>query len=511
MYFTQSLHRAVQQTPQAIATVFGDRQRTWQQCAERVARFAAALREVGVSPGDRVAILARNSDYYHEYLYAVPWAGGVVNPVNVRWSVQEIAYSLVDSGTRVLLVDSTFAHYVPDIRVLAELDAVIYLGECAPGGLEYEALIRRHDPVEDSFRGGSDLAGIFYTGGTTGTPKGVMLSHTNLLVSAMGFVAAQAPHPAGTTLHAAPLFHLAGLGMWLTRSTVGGTHAFVPAFEPTAVVAAIAEHSVADTLLVPSMIQMLLDTGAAADGALDSLRNLVYGASPISDTLIERLLKELPSVRLTQAYGMTELAPVAAVLDSAAHVDARLRRSAGRAATHTMVRIVNEHGEEAARGALGEIAVRGSNVMLGYWNKPDQTAEALRGGWMHTGDAGWMDEHGYIFIVDRIKDMIVSGSENVYSAEVENILAAHPAIASCAVIGVPDPEWGERVHAVVVVAAGHEVTAEELKAHCKSHIAGYKSPRSVEFVAGLPTSAAGKVLKTELRSKYWRDRDRSVN
>jgi acyl-CoA synthetase (AMP-forming)/AMP-acid ligase II len=211
----------------------------------------------------------------------------------------------------------------------------------------------------------------------------------------------------------------------------------------------------------------------------------------------------LPGVRFTQAYGMTELAPMATFLRPAEHADPVLRRSAGRAGPNVEVRIVDLDDHEVAPGVVGEVVVRGGNVMLGYWNRPAETAEALRGGWMHTGDGGYMDERGYLFLVDRLKDMIVSGGENVYSAEVENALATHPAVAQCAVIGVPDPELGERVHAVVVLRPGAAATPEELRAHCKTLIAGYKTPRTSEFVEALPLSGAGKILKRELRAKYW--------
>jgi acyl-CoA synthetase (AMP-forming)/AMP-acid ligase II len=218
----------------------------------------------------------------------------------------------------------------------------------------------------------------------------------------------------------------------------------------------------------------------------------------------------LPDVQFTQAYGMTELAPLATFLRPEEHTDAVLRRSAGRGGPNVEIRIVDADDSAVAPGVVGEVVVRGGNVMLGYWNRPEETAEALRGGWMHTGDGGYMDERGYLFLVDRIKDMIVSGAENVYSAEVENALATHPAVAQCAVIGVPDPDLGERVHAVVVLVPGAVVTSEELRAHCKTLIAGYKAPRTSEFVEAMPLSGAGKILKRELRAKYWPDAGRSI-
>lgn len=515
MGITQGLHRAVQQTPALPATICRGRVRTWAQSADRVARLAGALRAIGVQSGDRVAMLALNSDNYHEHFFAVPWADAVLNPVNTRWSRAEIAYSLNDSQTRVLIVDDAFSEIALTLRdECPDLTAVIQCGDAPLSRdlLSYEQLIAGHEPVDDAYRGGDDLAGIFYTGGTTGSPKGVMLSHANLLTSALGFTAhGNTITRGGVSLHVAPMFHLADIGGWISRNCVGGTHVLVPVFEPAAVVEAISRYRVTDALLVPTMLQMLLDSPAARDADLSSVQHLVYGASPISESLLDRVEKAMPAVNLVQAYGMTELSPVATVLDGEGHHNPTLRRSAGRAAAHALVRIVDESDNEVPLGTIGEVVVRGGNVMLGYWNRPEDTGNALRGGWMHTGDGAYMDECGYVFIADRLKDMIVSGGENVYSAEVENALAKHPAVAACAVIGVPDERWGERVHAVVVPAEGANVTADELREHCKTIIAGYKTPRSIEFVDELPLSGAGKVLKRDLRAKYWPTGDRAVH
>ena len=514
MGVTQGLHRAVQQTPALPATIYRGRVRTWAQCADRVARLAAALRAIGVQRGDRVAMLALNSDHYHDYFFAVPWAGAVLNPVNTRWSPAEIAYSLIDSQTRVLIVDDEFSAIAQTLRKeCPDLTAVIHCGD-APvprDFLSIEQLIASHEPVGDAYRGGDDLAGVFYTGGTTGSPKGVMLSHSALLTSALGFTAhGDTITRSGISLHAAPMFHLADIGAWMSRNCVGGTHVIVPTFEPASVVEAISRYRVTDLLLVPTMIHMLVDSAAARAADLSSVQHLVYGGSPISEAILDRVEKVMPTVNLVQAYGMTELSPVITVLDAASHQNPRLRRSAGRAAPHAQVRIVDESDTEVPLGVIGEVVVRGGHVMLGYWNRPEETARALCRGWLHTGDGAYMDECGYVFIVDRLKDMIVSGGENVYSAEVENALAKHPAVAACAVIGVPDDRWGERVHAVVVPAAGASAAAVELREYCKTVIAGYMAPRSIEFVDQLPLSGAGKVLKRDLRAKYWPAGGRAV-
>jgi acyl-CoA synthetase (AMP-forming)/AMP-acid ligase II len=500
---TQALHRALQQDPERLFTICGDRERTVTKSGDRIARLAGALAALGVSPGDRVAMMALNSDRYLEYLLAVPWAGAVVNPVNIRWSPAEVAYSLVDCDTRVLLVDDAFAPVIPVLREqVPDLTAIIFCGDGPRPAdvLDYEELVAGHQPIEDHQRGGDDLYGVFYTGGTTGHPKGVMLSHRNMLASAMSALCtSDTVTRHGRLLHAAPLFHLAGIGIWLVGMLADSTHVVVPMFTPAGVVGAIDKHKATDALLVPTMIQMLVDSPEAAGADLTGFEHIIYGASPITEDVLERARAMLPSAAFTQAYGMTELSPIATVLLPEDHDDPVLVRSAGRAGVQVDVAVVGEDGNELPRREVGEITVRGDHVMRGYWNKRAETAAAVRDGWMHTGDLGYMDERGYVFVVDRLKDMIITGGENVYSAEVENALAQHPAVASCAVIGVPDPQWGERVHAVVVLQPDSDATFEDLQGFCRTKIANYKLPRSMDFVAELPISGAGKILKRELR------------
>ncbi|HWH82509.1 MAG TPA: long-chain fatty acid--CoA ligase [Burkholderiaceae bacterium] len=517
MYLTQGLHRALAQKPGEVATIFRARRHTFAELGERVARLAGALRRIGVQPGDRVGMLALNSDRYLEYYLAVYWAGGVVNPINTRWSAAEIAYALDDCDTRLLLLDDQFAPMAVELKDRAKsLCTMIHAsdGPTPQGMLAYEELIAEMDPVEDALRNGSDLAGVFYTGGTTGFPKGVMLSHANLACNALGLLAEGVAAPGCVGLRAAPMFHLADGAFMNAMLASGATHVVIPSFTPLGVLEAVQEHGCTEAVLVPTMIQMTVDHPDVSKYRLDSMKTIVYGGSAISEAVIDRASRALPNVGLVQSYGMTECAPVITILQPRYHTPQGRRlgkaQSGGRASFCTEVRIVDAQDKPVPTGTVGEITTRGPGVMLGYWNKPEETARALRGGWMHTGDGGYVDGEGFLFIVDRLKDMIVTGGENVYCAEVENALAKHSAVAQCAVIGVPDDRWGERVHAVVVLKTGAQATAEELIQHCKGLIANYKCPRSAELRDALPLSGAGKVLKSKLREPYWEGRARRV-
>jgi len=509
MYITQGLHRAVQQQPDAVATVFGARRTTFVEQRDRVSRVAGGLRQVGVHPGDRVAYLGLNSDRYCEYYFAVPWADAVVNPVNIRWAAAEIAYALEDSQTSALMVDDAFLPLVDQICARYRgLETLIYVGDGpAPGGMaSYEDLASAGPAIPDARRSGEDVAGLFYTGGTTGFPKGVMLSHRNLLTSVLGLQAAGVvPRTSGPTLHVAPMFHLAAVSELISCAVSGRTQVILPAFDPLTVLEVVDRDRVGALRLIPVMLQMLIDHPRFDEFDLSCVSSVGYGGSPIAPALLERATEKFPGADFVQVFGQTELSPVTSVLEPDDHASPRrtsLMRSAGRAAPHAEIRIVDDRGTEVPAGTVGEVAVRGGHVMFGYWNNPTETAFALRSGWLHTGDAGFLDSEGYLFIVDRLKDVIITGGENVFSTEVENALGTHPAVAACAVIGIPDQQWGERVHAVVMLRGGAAVTAEELRNHTKGFLAGYKCPRSVDFVDALPLSAAGKVLKRELRSRY---------
>jgi long-chain acyl-CoA synthetase len=517
MRVTQAILRNVQQQPEATATVCGTRRRTWRDFADRIARLAGGLRRLGLDNDDRVGLLAFNSDYYLETLYATAWAGGIVVPLNTRWSIPEIRYAIDDAKIKLLVVDAAFVEMLGEtLANLGHACKPILMGESGTSFPSIESLIAGSAAAPENIRSGDDISGIFYTGGTTGRSKGVMLSHANHVTNSLQLAAImRLPHDLAY-LHAAPMFHIADALCIYMVTTLGGQHVIVPRFEPAAVADAIDTYGITDILLVPTMIQMLLDHLERYPKKLATLARLYYGASPIPEATLFRLFDALPHCVPTQLYGQTEAAPMLTVLEGKYHVrtgpNAGRLRAAGRAISCIELKIVDENDHEVPRGTVGEVIARGPNIMQGYWGMPEQTATTLRGGWLHTGDAAYMDSDGFIYISDRLKDMIISGGENVYSTEVENAIYQHPSVAQCAVIGVPDEKWGERVHAIIVPKPGASRAADEVIALCRQLIADFKCPRSVEFRDDpLPLSGAGKVLKTELRKPYWENRARAVN
>ena len=519
MQITSMIRRAAQVNPNGIATIFEGRQQSWSQMVDRVARLAGALQSLGMKPGDRVALLSLNSDRFIEYYFSVVWGGGAMMPMNIRWTAPECAYALNDAGAEILIVDDAFKGMAAQIQPqVAGLRKVIYAGDGAtPDGMvNYEEILAAAAPTPDAGRSGDDLAGVFYTGGTTGFPKGVMLSHTNFYVGAVSN-AHEINMPDGIVyLHAAPMFHIADLIWFGAVTLMAGTHVVIPMFTPDGTLAAIEAHRPSQVLLVPVMLQMVLQSDKLAQTDVSSLEQIAYGASPITQAVLQDAFEKFPNVSFVQAFGQTELSPVATVLPKEYHVfegpNAGKLRSAGRTTRICEIRIVDEQHNELPLGDVGQIAVKGPNAMLGYWNKPDVTAETIIDGWVMTGDAGYMDEDGFIFLMDRVKDMIVSGGENVYSAEVENALGQHSAVATSAVIGIPSDQWGESVHAIVILHPDVTVTDEELQAHCHALIAGYKCPRSIEYrTEPFPLSGANKVLKTELRKPFWEGKERQIS
>jgi len=491
------MHRALQRNPDQTALTHvadsGTRRHTHAQLTDAAARQATALARRGIGPGDRVALLAPNSDRLVIAILACWWLGAVACPLNIRWSTPELAHALQDSEASLLLADDTLVALAPvDGTALLRLPA-----------LEEEAGTLL--PLPDTRTGGEALAAILYTGGTTGRSKGVMLSHANFWTASMTRGAELNNAPDSVSLLVAPLFHVAGLGRLVGQLIVGGSCVTMAQFRPASVIEAIAEQRIGDIIVVPSMLQSLLDDPSFTPGRVRSLTRIAFGAAPMPPDLLDRALAAWPHAEFFQAYGLTETAGAVCINLPANHrPEARaLGRldSVGRAGLGAEIIVADEHGRELPRGEVGEVLARGPMVMQGYWRNPEATAAALRDGWLHTGDAGRMLPDGHLFIVDRLKDMIISGGENVYCAEVEAALRSHPQVRLAAVVGVPDARWGEAVHAAVVLADDSAVDSDALRAWCRERLAGYKCPRGISFVRELPMSAAGKVLKNVLREQ----------
>jgi len=513
MLLIQTIRRNAAFGADEIATIDGDEQRSWAEFADRVARAADGLKGIGLKPGDRVGILALNSARYLEAQFAIWWMGAVLVPMNIRWSVEENLYCIRDAGITMLMFDTAFADAATAIANDApELRMVLLDPGNSRGSISLDALITSGEPRPAFESTAEALAGIYYTGGTTGFPKGVMLSFLSLWSAATAIVLANRMEPGARMLHATPMFHLADGGMSHGAMIVGATHVFVPKFDPAEVVSTIDRHQVTDVLLVPTMIGMLQTCPAYSPHRLASLRCLCFGASPIPAPILQKLQADLPQVRLLHVYGQTEMGPTISYLDPQYQIAGGPRAlSVGKPFACVEVRIVDPEGRDVATNVPGEILARGPSAMLGYWNKPEETRRTLIDGWVRTGDVAYKDDDGFLFICDRVKDMIITGGENVFCAEVENAVAAHPAVAQVAVIGIPDKDYGECVHAVIVLKPGSTVTIDELKDHCKTLVANYKCPRSLEIRDALPVSGAGKILKRELREPYWAGHDRAVH
>lgn len=513
----QVLRRAALISRDGIASRYQGRRITWSLTEDRVRRIAAVLRNLGLEPGDRVAILAGNCDAYFQLIFAIPWAGGVAVPLNTRLGLEEMVHCLDDSGSRFLLVGNGFADAAAKVAEQARVGTIVYMEEDkAPGGhAGLDALIGDAMPVDDAGRGGSDLFALYYTGGTTGRSKGVMLTHEGAIINSLQW-ALEVGVGRNDVLHiVAPMFHLVGGLNSIAAAVLAAGVCLMPRFDVRTLLQTVAEEKVTKMALVPTMMNAMVSHPDIAKFDLSSLSRISYGGSPITETLLRRMLEVLPGVRLYQVYGQTEGGPTISILKPEHHVpgpdgEGRLR-SAGQPIAGTDVGIFDEDDRPLPSGQVGEICVRGLAVSPGYWNLPEQTAEVRRGGWLHTGDAGYFDEDGFLYIVDRIKDMIITGGENVYSQEVENVLGAHPAVAECAVFGIPDERWGERVHGVVRLHEGASVTDDELIEHCRRHLAAYKCVRSIDFRAEpFPLSGANKILKRELRAPFWQQRPRQV-
>lgn len=485
-----------------VAVVDGASTFDYATLCERASRLAGALEKMGMRPGDRVAILAANGHRYLEAFLGIPAHGMVVVPLNTRLAEAELRTILADCGARVLLTDR-------DPGSLRELvQRVVSIPD------EYERLVATVAPSEQRAEDENAVAALFYTGGTTGQPKGVVLSHRNLLANAFHKTIACSLRDDDVFLGAPAMFHVAGIAPLVGLVWLGASVVTLPAFDPSACLDAIEKLRVTVFMPVPTMLAALAAAQRAAPRDVSSLRMLGHAGSPIANAVIEAARKTFPSAELAQFYGATETCSIVTCLRNEQElIDTPLLGSCGRAVPGVAIKIVRDDGSTAAPGEIGEVCVRGANVSAGYWGNESASEAAFGGGWYRTGDAGVIREGGYLFIVDRVKDMIVSGAENVYSIEVEDALQRHPAVLEAAVFGVPDPVWGEAVHAIVVVheRAANSETAATLREHCRQFIAGYKVPKQIEVrVEPLPKSGPGKILKRALREPFWRNAEASA-
>ncbi len=494
-------------TASGITTTFG-------QHLERVSHLIGGLASLGVGRSDRYAVLMLNSSEYLELYHASFLGGGVINPLNLRLAPKELAYVLRDSGTKVCFVDAFFAGLIDKVKEEAGLEHVVLVGQGdVPHTVSYDDLISSSKAVIPDEGEETDPVVLMYTGGTTGLPKGVLLDQRAEILNAYHVMMTLKMRQSTVNLLQTPMFHAASMFSILGGPAMGARSVIVPMFDPKAVMAAVEEYQPTVTVMVPTMVGLTMSHPEFRSSGLASFDDLVYGASPMPQALLEKLIALYPAMNIWQGYGMTESSSVLTLLGPDEHrAGGKYLRAAGMPMPGVVLSVQDEEGSILPIGETGEVCARSGNFMVEYWKQPEATAEAFRGGWYHSGDAGYLDADGYLYLVDRVKDMIVTGGENVYSTEVENALASHPAVLQVAVIGIPSSQWGEAVHAIVVLKDGQVASAEELIAHAREWIAGYKVPKTVEFrKEPLPLSGAMKVLKRELRAPYWEGHDRKVN
>ena len=487
-----------------IALIDGDRRITYTEFDRRTNQLARALRGFGVRQGDRVAALLFNSAAFLETMFATAKLGAVFVPINFRLAPPEVTYQLADSGADVFVWSAQLSPLArtalagEGVRVRARV--VVAGGQLVDGEADFEQVLASGEPQAIGIQvAGNDLCCLMYTSGTTGRPKGAMLTHDNHLWNAINSLMAHRLGEGDRTLTVAPMFHIGGLGVHtLPLLYLGGTVALLPAFDPVQTVAAIARERVTVLFLVPAMWAALMAVPDFDSYDLSALKVAITGGGPCPLPVLEYFQDK--GVPFQEGFGLTETAPSVSVLD-ADHVKEKAG-SIGRSVFHVDTRIVDDNDRDVPTDQVGELVVRGPNVFAGYWGLPEATAEAFRGGWFHTGDMGRMDAEGFITLVDRKKDMIISGGENVYPIEVEQVLYRHPAVHEVAVVGVPHPKWGETPIAVVVFKDGEQATADELISYARERLAHYKCPTRVEYLPELPRNATGKVLKTTLRKEY---------
>ncbi len=495
MIYVHSLGRASRYYSQRKALVPHGTCLNFTELEHRVAEIAAGLSRQGFGVGDRLAFLLPNGPEYIELVYACSRLGVIAVPLNTRLSAVEIDQVLVDANPRGIVRHSALpvpTTPIPWVRVLDQ---------------------EPWEPTDDSppevHYDPEAILALIYTSGTTGRPKGVMVSHANVMADVHNFNYWMRYREGGVYLHAAPIFHIADFPAMFAAPAFGACQVTIPKFSPQIFCETVERERVTHTVLVPTMINLLTQFPDLRKFDLSSLEVLAYGGSPMAPELIRRIRELLPNLKLVQVYGLSETGFLTGLQDQE-HTEDRLL-SCGRPCPGVDVQVVDELGKQVANGHHGELVARGANVMRGYWNNREETGVAFRDGLFRTGDIGYQDAAGYFYILDRLKDMIVTGGENVYSGEVEAVIYQHPAILEAAVFGVPDPQWGEIVMACVVLKPGRALSAAELIAHCKRALANYKVPRRIEFFeTELPKSGSGKILKRTLRERFWAHNERSV-
>ncbi|QXJ22945.1 long-chain-fatty-acid--CoA ligase [Actinomadura graeca] len=514
---TEILRERAKTHPDRVAFIAGDARITYRDFDRRADRAAAALAGSGVGRGDRVAILDKNSIEYAEQMFGAARLGAVQVPVNYRLAPDEVAYIVNNAQAKTFIVG---AEFVPVLDAIAgKLDHTthtVVIGGLDHAHLDYASWLDEADAAPPE--AGTDTSDVFvqlYSSGTTGLPKGVMLTHDNFAAVLPLARDAWGIEDSSVMAVAMPMYHVAGSALTVCVIFDGITGVLNREPDPAAIARAIERHRVTHIFLVPVLMQFMQLIPEVAEADMSSLRLLLYGASPISEDVLRGTMRLLPGSGFMQVYGLTETTGVITMLPVEDHdpggPNAHRLRSAGLANPSCELRITDPATQEdLPRGEVGEILCRTPQVMKGYWGMPEATADALLpGGWLRTGDAGYLDEDGYLYIHDRVKDMIISGGENIYPAEVENALMGHPAVKDCAVIGVPDAHWGETPKAIVVLSA--DVPDADLIDHCRGAIAHFKCPTSVERRESIPRNLTGKVLKHELRAPYWQGQDRGVH
>jgi len=507
--------------PDVTAFTFGEDAYSYAAIEEGSNRVANALTALGVTKGERVSFLGKNHPLYFEALLGAAKIGAVMTPVNWRLAAPEVAYILENAGSRVVFVGEGFADMLE--AATGEGSAVEHvIGIDAPDhdGTDYRAWRDAASPdTLELTIGIEDDALQLYTSGTTGRPKGAVMTHGSLLSSLDPETHAghlrgwQEKTEGDVALLAMPCFHISGSGNGLVSLIAGSTSIVLPEYDPTQALDLIEEFPISKIFLVPAAIQILLNHPRVKEVDFSDLQHITYGASPIPLDLMREAM-DVIGCGFIQMYGMTETSGTIVALDPEDHVPegSPKMRSVGKPLNGVELKIIDAKGDLVPTGEVGEIATRSDRNMSRYWNNPDATAETIDAdGWLRTGDAGYLDEDGYLYIHDRVKDMIISGGENIYPAEVENALYSHPDIADVAVIGVPDEKWGEAVKACVVVKEGKAVTQDDVIAHARTQIAGYKCPKSIDFIDALPRNPSGKILRRELRAPYWEGKDKAVN